>query len=64
MRPAELRNMTNDELEYKDIQLREELFNLRVRKALGQLENPLKIPAVRKDIARVKTILRENKTKS
>ncbi len=62
MRPAELRNMTNEELEYKDLQLREELFNLKVRKALGQLENPLKIPATRKDIARIKTILRENET--
>jgi large subunit ribosomal protein L29 len=63
MRTAELRDMTDEELEYKGVQLREELFNLRVRKALGQLENPLKIAAVRKDIARVMTILREHKTK-
>ncbi len=53
--------MTDDELEYKELQLTEELFNLKVRKALGQLENPLKILAARKDIARVKTILREHR---
>jgi large subunit ribosomal protein L29 len=64
MRPAEFRNMTDEELEYKGAQLREELFNLKVRKALGQLENPLKIPALRRDIARVETILREHKTKN
>jgi large subunit ribosomal protein L29 len=51
--------MTHDELKHKELQLSEELFNLRMRKALGQVENPMKIPATKRDIARVKTILGE-----
>jgi large subunit ribosomal protein L29 len=59
MKPSELRNMTHEELKHKELQLSEELFNLRMRKALGQVENPMKIPATKRDIARVKTILGE-----
>ena len=62
MKPEEMRNMTHEELEQKELQLKEELFNLRVRNALGQLENPMKLKAARKDIARAKTILKQKLT--
>jgi large subunit ribosomal protein L29 len=63
MRAEELRNMTYEELKQKEFQLNEELFNLKIRYSLGQLENPLKIRTARKDVARAKTILREKETK-
>ncbi len=53
------REMTTQELSEKVLELKNELFNLRFQLATGQLDNPLKIKAVKKDIARVKTILRE-----
>lgn len=59
MKPIEMRNMTHEELEQKEFQLKEELFNLRVRSALGQLENPMKIRVARRDIARAQTILKQ-----
>jgi large subunit ribosomal protein L29 len=48
-----------DELAGKEKDLREELFNLRFQHATGQLENIMRIPQVRKDLARIKTVLRE-----
>ncbi len=51
--------MTSQELNEKVVELKNELFNLRFQLATGQLENPLQIKAIKKDIARVKTILRE-----
>ena len=62
MKSAEMRNMTHEELEQNELQLKEELFNLRVRNALGQLENPMKLKTARKDIARAKTILKQKLT--
>lgn len=59
MKVKEIRDMTNDELNIKLKDMKEELFNLRFQAATGQLENPLRIPEVRKNIARIKTILRE-----
>ena len=44
--------------------LKEELFNLRFQLAINQLDNPMRIAAVKKDIARVKTIIRENELKN
>ena len=64
MKAAEIRNMTNEELNNKLKDLKAELFNLRFQLAINQLENPMRISAVKKDIARVKTILRENEIKS
>ena len=58
MKPAELRELSPEELEQKEHELREELFNLKIQHATGQLENTARIGQVRKDIARVKTILR------
>ena len=50
----------NEELEAKLKDLKAELFNLRFQLAINQLDNPMRISAVKKDIARVKTVLREN----
>jgi len=54
-----IRDMTRDELNKKERELKEELFNLRFQLATGQLENPMRLKEVRKDIARTKTVLRE-----
>ncbi len=59
MKAKELRNLTNEELEQQLDELKEELFNLRFQKATVQLDNPARISEVKKDIARVKTILNE-----
>ena len=56
---TEIRNLSVEELEAKLKELKEELFNLRFQHAINQLENPHKIADVKKDIARVKTILNE-----
>ncbi|MBI3939972.1 MAG: 50S ribosomal protein L29 [Acidobacteria bacterium] len=59
MKPAKLREMSMEELRAEELTLSDELFRLRFRKATGQLEKFSKIDSVRKDIARVKTILSE-----
>ncbi len=59
MRAAELRELPHEELELKERELREELFNLTLQHATGQLENTARIRQVRKDIARILTIHRE-----
>ncbi len=64
MKIQEIKGMTNDELVAKLDSLKEELFNLRFRHATGQLENPTVLRTVKKDIARVKTILRERELKA
>ena len=63
MKASEVREMTTAELESKLKDLKAELFNLRFQLAINQLDNPMRISAVKKDIARVKTILRENELK-
>ncbi|HEB76799.1 MAG TPA: 50S ribosomal protein L29 [Nitrospirae bacterium] len=59
MKPSELRNMTVDELLQKEKELRKELFNLRFQQATGEIQNPKRIRAVRKDIARILTVISE-----
>lgn len=59
MKAAEFRNMTKDQLVKELDELKAELFNLRFQLTINQLENPMRINAVKKDIARVKTVLRE-----
>lgn len=59
MKARDLRDLSLDELKGKEKDLREELFNLKFQHATGQLENSARIPQVRRDIARVKTTLRE-----
>ena len=57
MKARELREKSIEELRRSEAELREQLFKLRFQKATGQVENPVKIRLVRKDIARVQTIL-------
>ena len=59
MKTKELHELTVEELNSKLKELSEELFNLRFRHAIGQLDNPASIKTCKKDIARVKTVLRE-----
>ena len=59
MKASEIREMSVEELQTKLTELKEELFNLRFQLAVNQLENSSRIGAVKKDIARVSTILRQ-----
>ena len=63
MKAAQVREMNRADLEKKLSELKAELFNLRFQHAINQLENPMRITAVKKDIARVQTILREAEVK-
>ena len=58
-RARELRDLSTDELQAKATELKKELFNLRVQQAMGQIENPMRLRTLRKDIARAKTVLKE-----
>ena len=58
MKASEIRQLTAEELNTKLNDLKAELFNLRFQLAINQLENPMRISAVKKDIARVKTVIR------
>ena len=58
-RVAELRPLTVDELREEESRLRKELFNLRFQKSTGEIENPLRIRQVKKDISRVLTLVSE-----
>ncbi len=60
MKASEVRDLSAEELESKLKDLKAELFNLRFQLTINQLDNPMRIKAVKKDIARVKTIIREN----
>lgn len=64
MKAKELRELTVDELKRKLEDLRRELFNLRFQQITHQLKNSIRIRIVRKDIAKILTILREKETKS
>ena len=64
MKASALRELTDDELQQQGQELVEELFNLRFQLAIGQIENVGRISAVRRDIARVKTIQRERQLQS
>ena len=64
MNAKEIRQSTLPELNDRLTKLKEELFNLRFQLAINQLDNPMRIAAVKKDIARVKTIIRENELKN
>ena len=59
MKTNELRNLTTEELTKKVAECKEELFNLRMQKATGMLENPARIRELRKTVARINTILNE-----
>ena len=59
MKAKELRDLTYEEQLKKESDLQEELFNLRFRLATGQLDNPMELKSVKKDMARVKTVIRQ-----
>ena len=59
MKPKDLRLLSEGELLEKEKELNEELFNLRFQHATGQLDNVMRVPQVKRDIARLKTILKE-----
>lgn len=62
MKANEIKDMTVDELNSKLAELNQELFNLRFQHAVNQLENPKRLQAVKKDIARVKTFIRKQES--
>ncbi len=59
MKASEIRNLSAAELDEKLAELRDELFKLRFQQAVNQLDNPMRISAVKKDIARIKTVQRD-----
>ena len=61
MKAAELRDLGSDELGAKERELADQLFRMRIQKSLGQLEVPEKIRMVRRDLARIKTVLRQKR---
>ena len=63
MKAAEIRELSVDDLRVRVKDLDDELFRLRIQKSMGQLEAPAKVRGVRRDRARIKTILREKETK-
>ena len=64
MKVNEIRDLSVGELDQKVASLKEELFNLRIQHATGQLENPMRSREVKKSIARIKTIQREQELKA
>ena len=64
MKAVEIRNLSEKELSEKLVDLKAELFHLRFQHAINQLENPKRIKAVKKDIARISTIIKENAMKN
>lgn len=59
MKANEIRKLSAEELEVKLLELKDELFNLRFQQTINQLDNPMRISAVKKDIARIKTVQRD-----
>ena len=59
MKASEIRELSAKELDAKLLALKDELFKLRFQQAINQLDNPMRISAVKKDIARIKTVQRE-----
>lgn len=59
MKANEIKKLSAAELEAKLLELKDELFNLRFQQTINQLENPMRISAVKKDIARIKTVQRD-----
>jgi len=61
MKAKELRELSKEELENKEEELKDKLFKLKFQHALGQLENVMKLKNIKKDLARIKTLKEENK---
>jgi large subunit ribosomal protein L29 len=60
MKPRELRDLTKDEILVRKEELEKEIFNLKIRQATKQIDNPLKIRTLRRELARITTILHED----
>jgi len=56
MQAKEIRELTGEEIRQKERDLAEELFRLRLRKSMGQLDNPMRVRSLRRDVARLKTV--------
>ena len=63
MKITEIRDLTTEELQVKITDLKKELFTQRFNLATNNLENPMKIPAIKKDIAKIMTVIREREIK-
>ncbi|MCD6451210.1 MAG: 50S ribosomal protein L29 [Acidobacteria bacterium] len=59
MKPAEIRELSDEELLHKERELAEQIYKLRFQLAAGQLDNPMKLRLLKRDLARVKTVMRE-----
>ena len=64
MKISELRDLSVDELQKKEHDMRKELFNLRFQQATGEIENPMRIRAIRKNIAKTLTLITEKNKKN
>ncbi|MBQ1907740.1 MAG: 50S ribosomal protein L29 [Firmicutes bacterium] len=64
MKIEKIRNMSQTELASEEMKLKKELFNLRFQHVTGQLESPAKMKEIKRDIARIKTVIRENELKA
>jgi large subunit ribosomal protein L29 len=64
VKAAEIRELTVDDLRAREKELDDQLFRLRIQKSMGQLEAPAKVATMRRDLARIKTILREKDNQS
>jgi len=64
MKPSEIRELSVDELRGREKDLDDQMFRLRIQKSMGQLEAPAKVRTLRRDLARIKTILREKAAQS
>ena len=64
MKPEKVRELSSEELAARERELSEQLFKLRFQKSIGQLDNALKIRETRRDIARVKTVLRQRRAQA
>jgi large subunit ribosomal protein L29 len=63
MKKEQMRELTRDELHQKKLEVEEEFFNLRLQKASKELDNPLRLRTLRRELARINTILREDELK-
>ena len=61
MKVKEIRELTTEQIEAKIVEIKDEIFNLRIQQATGNLEKPSRIHELRKEVARMKTILAERK---
>jgi large subunit ribosomal protein L29 len=59
MKTRDFRDLSNEELLAKAADIKKEIFNLRVQQAMGQIENPMRLRILRRDIAKAKTVLKE-----